>query len=142
MQFFIVQEIGSEKLVKKIIVVIFISILIGITVAKYTNQATQDKTLAQEIKTLFENGESQIDLRSITNFEWTQVGVFEPYTSNESMEESMDIQFKGDNGGIDMLDDRFLLVFANETHATKTVVLSRKHGDYTLKENNILLLVP
>ena len=127
---------------KKIIVVIFISILIGITVAKYTNQATQDKTLAQEIKTLFENGETQIDLRSITNFEWTQVGVFGPYTSNETMEESMDIQFKGDNGGIDMLDDRFLLVFANETHATKTVVLSRKYGDYTLKENNILLLVP
>ncbi len=52
----------------------------------------------------------------------------------------MNIEFKGDNGGIDLLDDRFLLVFANEKHAVKTVVLSRKHGTYTIKDNRLLVV--
>ena len=38
----------------------------------------------------------------------------------------MGIKFKGDNGGIDMLDDRFLLVFVMINMPVKTVVISGK----------------
>lgn len=50
----------------------------------------------------------------------------------------MVIKFKGDNGGIDILDDRFLLVFADDKHAVKTVVLSREYSSYSIKDNKYL----
>jgi len=52
----------------------------------------------------------------------------------------MGIKFKGDNGSIDILDDRFLLVFANDKQTLKTVVLSMKHGTYTIKDNKLLIV--
>ncbi|MEG0440636.1 MAG: hypothetical protein RR587_15485, partial [Solibacillus sp.] len=74
------------------------------------------------------------------DFDWTQVSVFGPYTSDEVIEDSMGIKFKGDNGGIDLLDDRFVLVFANEKYAVKTVVISRRSGTYIIKDNKILMV--
>ncbi|MDM5231934.1 hypothetical protein [Lysinibacillus pakistanensis] len=126
---------------KKIVYVVFIIAIIGLAVNLLVNRASQDTGLAKEIDSLLEKGETQIDLTGLTNFKWTQVSLFGPYTSDEQIEDSMNIEFKGDNGGIDYLDDRFLLVFANEKHAVKTVVLSRMiHGTYTIKDNKILVV--
>ncbi len=102
------------------------------------NGASQDTLLANEINSLLENGETQIDLIELTDFDWTQVSTFGPYTTNEIIENSMEIKFKGNNGGIDILEDRFLLVFADEKYALKTVVLSRKYGNYDIKDNKFL----
>lgn len=99
---------GKESLMKKVIYVFFIIVGIGLTVHLFGNRASQDTALAKDIDSILEKGETQINLTSITNFKWTQVGLFGPYTTNESIEDSMDIEFKGDNGGIDIRDDRFL----------------------------------
>ena len=123
---------------KKVVYVIFIITAIGLAVALLGNRASQDTVLAKEIDSLLEKGEIQIDLTGVTDFNWTKVDVFGPYTTNKTIEESMSIKFKGDNGGIDRLEDRFLVVFANEKYAIKTVVLSRKHGTYTIKDNKFL----
>lgn len=125
---------------KKVVYVIFIITTIGLAVALLGNQASQDTVLAKEIDSLLEQGEIQIDLTGVTDFNWTQVDVFGPYTTDKIIEEAMSIKFKGDNGGIDILEDRFLLVFANEKYAIKTVVLSRKHGTYTIKDNKYLII--
>ncbi len=125
---------------KKVVYLVFIIVFIGLIINLFANQASQDTDLAKEIDSLLEKGKTQIDLTDITNFKWTQVGLFGPYTTVESIEDAMNIRFKGDNGGIDILDDRFLLVFANEKHAIKTVVLSREHGAYTKKDNKLLLI--
>lgn len=118
---------------KKMIFVILV--IIAIAVIATLLQPRPDKDLAQEIETLLENGETTIDLKAITDFEWTQVEVFGPYTSDEVIEETMGIKFRGDNGGIDYLDSIVLLVFADEMKDVKTVVLSRKYGSYSVKEN-------
>jgi len=125
---------------KKIVYVILIIASIGLAVTLLGNRASQDKVLAKEIDSLFETSETQIDLTAVTDFKWNQVAVFGPYTSNEIIEDSMGIKFKGDNGGIDILDDRFLLVFANDKYAKKTIVLSRKHGSYSIKDNKFLII--
>lgn len=62
---------------------------------------------------------------------------FGPYITNDIIEESMGIQFKGDNGGIEVIENRFLLVFAYENNAVKTIVLSRENGDLTIKDNKL-----
>ncbi|MEK4425244.1 hypothetical protein [Solibacillus sp. FSL K6-1523] len=125
---------------KKVIFVICIIAVIGIAAVLLGNRASQDTVLANEIDNLLEQGETQIDLTEVTDFKWKAVSLFGPYTTDEVIEESMGINFKGNNGGIDMLDDRFLLVFANKKHAVKTVVLSRKHGTYTIKDNKFLVV--
>ena len=123
---------------KKIIYVILIITVIALAITLLGNRASQDTLLAKEIDTLFETSATQIDLTEFTDFNWTQVAVFGPYTSNEVIKDSMGIRFKGDNGEIDSQDDRFLLVFADDKYAIKTVVLSRKYGSYSIKDNKFL----
>lgn len=129
-----------EVIMKKVVYLILIIAVISLVVTLLGNRASQDTVLAKEIDSLLENHETQIDLTGITDFNWTQLSAFGPYTTDETIEDSMGIKFKGDNGGIDILDDRFLLVFANDKHAVKTVVLSRKHGTYTIKDNRFLIV--
>ncbi|QTD40136.1 hypothetical protein [Sporosarcina sp. Te-1] len=114
--------------------------IIGLSVTFFSNRASEDSMLAKDIHSLAEQGEQQIDLTTLTDFEWDKVGAFGPYSTNEMIEEAMSIKFKGSNGGIDLLEDRFLVVFANKQHAVRTVVLSRKYGDYTIKDNQFLLV--
>lgn len=123
---------------KKIIYVILIITVIALAINLLGNRASQDTLLAKEIDSLFETSATQIDLTELTDFNWTQAAVFGPYTSNEVIEDSMGIKFKGDNGEIDSLDDRFLLVFADDKYAVKTVVLSRKYGSYSIRDNKFL----
>jgi len=123
---------------KKVVYVILIIVTIGLAVIVLGNRASQDTVLSKEIDSLLENSETQIDLMELTDFNWTQVAVFGPYTSKEVIEDSMGIKFKGDNGGIEILDDRFLLVFADDKFAVKTVVLSRQYGSYSIKDNKYL----
>lgn len=125
---------------KKVVYVFFIIAAIGLAVTLLGNRASQDTIIAKKIDSLFENDETQIDLTSVTDFDWTQVSVFGPYTTDKVIEDSMSIKFKGDNGGIDILDDRFLVVFANDKYAIKTVVLSRGYGIYTIKDNKFLVV--
>ncbi|MEK3765536.1 MULTISPECIES: hypothetical protein [unclassified Solibacillus] len=89
---------------------------------------------------MIEQGETQIDLTKLTDLEWTQVDVFGPYTTDEMIEDSMDIQFNFLFGGIDVLETDFLLVFANEKKPVGKIYLSRKYGDYTVKNNKILIV--
>ena len=125
---------------KKTLFVILILVVIGIIVTSFEKRASQDKELAKEIDALLEKGENDIDLTRLTDFNWTQVNVFQPYTSDKDIEHMMAIKFKGDNGGIDILDDRYLLVFANEKRAIKTVVLSIKHGKYRVLDQKYLIV--
>ncbi|MFE8696406.1 hypothetical protein ACFYKT_08660 [Cytobacillus sp. FJAT-53684] len=125
---------------KKIVYIILIIAIIILFAELFWNRANQDTSLSKDIHSLIEQGETQIDLKTLTDFKWVSVEAFGPYTSNEMIEDSMDIQFKGDNGGIDVIEDRFLLVFANEKNAVKTVVLSRKYGDFRIKEDKLLIV--
>lgn len=124
---------------KIIWMVLAVPIMLGVF-AWLNNRASQDANLKESIDSAFAAGEKEIDLRQMTDFDWERVDVFGPYTTDDVIEERMQVRFKGDNGGIDLLDDRFLLVFANEKRAVKTVVLSRKYGDYAIQEGHKLLL--
>ncbi|MFF5993576.1 hypothetical protein AAGS61_02325 [Lysinibacillus sp. KU-BSD001] len=125
---------------KKTGYIILIFAIVVLLVQFFWNRATQDTTLGKDIHSLIEQGDKQIDLTALTNFEWVSVEVFGPYTTKEIIEDSMNIHFKGDNGGIDVLEDRFLLIFANKKHAVKTVVLSREYGDYNINNNKFLVV--
>ncbi|BDH60281.1 hypothetical protein MTP04_04110 [Lysinibacillus sp. PLM2] len=123
---------------KKIVYILLMIAIVIIMVELFWNRASLDTKLSEGIQSLIEQGEKEIDLTTLTDFEWNVAEEFGPYTTNEAIEESMDIRFKGDNGGIDILDDRILIVFANENNAVRTVVLKR--FDVTIRDNKILII--
>lgn len=112
----------------------------------FVNWASEDTVLAMKILEQAENGETEISLSPLTDFEWEKALVYGPYTTVDVIEESLDIEFKGSTNGIDFREDIFLLVFAKGNHAIKTAVLSRKAGDYyekngTLTPKNDILII-
>ncbi|MER2008002.1 MAG: hypothetical protein ABS939_11195, partial [Psychrobacillus sp.] len=119
-------------------IIVIVVIILGSLLLFWGSQAGENTISANDIYTLIEQGETQIDLTKLTDLEWTQVDVFGPYTTDEMIEDSMDIQFNFLFGGIDVLETDFLLVFANEKKPVKKIYLSRKYGDYTVKDNKIL----
>lgn len=123
--------------------IVFILIIIAIVILSAVflgSRASQDMILSKEIHSMLEQGIKQIDLTTMTDFEWDAVEAFGPYTTNEIIEESMNIRFKGDTGGIEVIENRFLLVFADEKNAVRTVVLSREYGDFTIKNKRLLIV--
>ncbi|MDV6379011.1 hypothetical protein ORD22_12385 [Sporosarcina sp. GW1-11] len=112
----------------------------------FMNRATEDLVLGKKIEELAKSGTTEIPLSSLTDFDWDQALVYGPYTTEDVIEESLNIQFKGSTHGIESLEDRFLLVFAKDNHAVKTVPLSRMPGDYSEKngrltpENDVLIV--
>lgn len=97
------------------------SLLIGGVVVVFTmfslffvNRASEDTVLAMKILELAESGSAEIALSTLTDFDWEKAAVYGPYTTVDIIEESLNIEFKGSNKGIDFRDDIFLLVFARK----------------------------
>ena len=80
-----------------------------------------------------------MDLKELTDFDWTQVQLFDAYTPEEYIEETMGINFKGEMGRIAVQDGYFLLVFANDKYAVKTAELLWNNGTYSVLNNRYLL---
>lgn len=117
-----------------------IVIILGVFLLIWGSKADENTLSAHDIYTKIDEGEIEIDLTALADFEWTHVHTFGPYTTDDMIEEATDIEFKFLFGGIDVTESNFLLVFANEKKAVKTLYLSRQYGDYFIKENQFLVV--
>lgn len=97
------------------------------------DRASEDTMLAKNIMEEANSGTTVVSLNKLTDFDWEKAQIFGPYTTKDTIEETMDIQFRGSTSGLDVREDIFLLVFAKEGHAIKTAVLYRNIGDYSTK---------
>lgn len=116
-------------------------VLLAVTLfIMFSNRAERDMTFEEEIIALMAQGQKEIDLRKLSTDDWTRAALFPPYTTNEVIEETMDIQFSGDNGQIDLLDCCFLLVLATDEEAVKTAMLPMHYGIEEIREHRVLIL--
>lgn len=97
------------------------------------DRASEDTMLAKNIMEEANSGTTVVSLNKLTDFNWEKAQIFGPYTTKDTIEETMDIQFRGSTSGLDVREDIFLLVFAKDGHVIKTAVLYRNIGDYTTK---------
>ncbi|WP_320939461.1 hypothetical protein [Lysinibacillus capsici] len=97
------------------------------------DRASEDTMLAKNIMEEANSGTTVVSLNKLTAFDWEKAQIFGPYTTKDTIEETMDIQFRGSTSGLDVREDIFLLVFAKDGHVIKTAVLYRNIGDYTTK---------
>lgn len=99
----------------------------------FGDRASEDTMLAKNIMEEANSGTTVVSLNKLTDFDWEKAQIFGPYTTKDTIEETMDIQFRGSTSGLDVREDIFLLVFAKDGHVIKTAVLYRNIGDYTTK---------
>lgn len=91
-----------------------------------------------ELNALLEQGETRIDLTEVTNFEWKKVDAFGPYSTTQTMEQTLGITIRF--GGGEVLESSFELVFADEDKKLTSVTLDRKYGNYSVKDNRYLVV--
>ena len=71
-----------------------------------------------------------IDLGEVARFEWTDVYIFPPYTSEAMAEKRMGVAWRGPWGAIKIRDTLSLLVFVDSLRITGVVEHPRTMGDF------------
>ena len=122
---------------KNFSLILVVVLLLGLLVF-WTINKQQYTVSVGELNELLEQGETTIDLKEVTDFEWTQAVAFGPYTTTDMMEESLGISI-GFGGG-EVMESNFKIVFANDEKKLSSITLSREYGDYSVKDNRYLVV--
>jgi hypothetical protein len=109
-------------------------LLVGCSVSN----VQQNKKLEESIHSVVENkSKNEIDISSMAKFTWDKAFIFPPYTTQESIDEQLDVHFK-DPSNIDMGDDIYLLVFLNEGKVVQYANIKRQQSDFSVGEKKFL----
>ena len=120
---------------KGIIVIIFsLLLLVGCSQSSLQQNTELEETIHSVIK---DKNISEINTNSLTNFDWDKAFLFAPYTTQESIEEQLDVDFK-DPSKIDIRDDIYLLVFLNDNKAVHYAEINRQQSEFSLGEKEYL----
>ena len=115
---------------KKLTVVIFTLALLA---SCNQNRIDRNTELEESIHSLVEEQKvSEIKINSLTNFDWDQAFLFLPYTTEESIEEQLGVEFE-DPSQIDSRDDIYLLVFMNDQQVVQYAEIDRLKSDFSVK---------
>ena len=94
--------------------------------------------LEESIDSIVEDkNNSEVSLESLANFNWDKAILFIPYTTQESINEQLGVDFK-DPSSIDMRDDIYLLVFLNDSKVVQYAEINRQHSDFSIGEKEYL----
>ena len=130
---------GKRTLQKVGLGVLLIATVFG-TIIYFGSQESNTPFDKQKLIEALEQGEKTIDLKEIAKFEWDDVKIFGPYTTDEMMAESFGIPYEGRfNSEVSELN--FCLVFVADGQMIKRVNLSRQYGNYNVY-GGILRVIP
>lgn len=116
-----------------------ISVLLVVGALLYWAFAAGKHTVQMgELNALLEQGETLIDLTEVTNFDWTKVDAFGPYSTTQTMEQTLGITIRF--GGGEVVESSFELVFADDNKKLTSVTLDRKYGNYSVKDHRYLVV--
>jgi len=116
----------GANLKKTTILILILLLLVG------CNQRNAD--LEDSIYSIIEDkSKGEINVNSLTNFNWDKAFLFTPYSPAEYIEEQLGTTFK-DKSNLDMRDDIYLLVFLNEDEVVQHVEIKRQGAYLSIKE--------
>lgn len=104
------------------------------------NNVQHNTKLEEAIFSVVEDkNNNEIDINSLTNFDWDKAFLFAPYTPQESINEQLGVDFK-DPSNIDFRDDIYLLVFLNDDTVVQYAEINRNHqrSDFSVDEKGYL----
>ncbi|MBN3553665.1 hypothetical protein JYA63_05285 [Fictibacillus nanhaiensis] len=96
------------------------------------SRVTHNTDLENSIQSIVKDkNKVQIKIDSLANFEWDKGFLFTPYTTEESMEKQMGVNFK-DRSKIYSRDDIYLLVFLHNEKVVQYVEINRNQSDFSI----------
>ena len=125
---------------KRHVTAIVICILCSIGFIIWTISGETKGIQQKQLHTMLTNGETRIDLQQIAPFQWDDVDAFGPYSTTETIRDAFNIQLRPLFGGIDVLENEFLLVFVRNDKIIAKHSLSREHGDYYVEDGRYLVV--
>ena len=79
----------------------------------------------------------EVDIVSLTNFDWDQAFLFTPYTPQESIDEQLKIHFK-DPSNIDTRDDIYLMIFMKDDKVVQYAEINKEEAYLSMGEEGYL----
>lgn len=102
------------------------------------NQTNYNQKLEESIQSAVNKENTQeLDLKSLTDFDWDKAFLFPPYTVQETIDEQLGTKFK-DPSNMDKRDDIFLLVFMKDNKVVQYTEISRESADVTIGKRQYL----
>lgn len=91
-----------------------------------------NKDLEESIFSIVEDeNNSEISVGALTDFEWDQAFLFEPYTPEEQMEKELGVEFE-DPSNLRSRDDIYLLVFMDDGKVIQYAEVDRQGSDFSI----------
>ncbi len=114
---------------KKIMIALLLTLVLGGCKQK---EVQHHKDLEESIYTIVAGeGNSEIKVRSLTDFTWDRAFLFEPYTPQEQIEKQLDVEFE-DPSNISRRDDIYLLVFLRDEEVIQYAEIDRQKSDFSM----------
>ncbi|WP_260858201.1 hypothetical protein [Fictibacillus phosphorivorans] len=116
------------------ITMLFLIFLLLTGCRRVTHNTDLEKSIRSIVK---DKNKVEINIKSLTNFDWDKGYLFPPYTAEESMEKQMGVNFK-DRSNIYSRDDIYLLVFLNNDEVVQYVEINRYQSDFSIGDNQYI----
>ncbi len=112
---------------------LMISFLFIVLVAGCNQKSIKhNKDLEESIFSIVEDeNNSEISVGALTDFEWDQAFLFEPYTPDEQMEKELGVEFE-DPSNLRSRDDIYLLVFMDDGKVIQYAEVDRQGSDFSI----------
>ncbi|UTE76628.1 hypothetical protein [Rossellomorea sp. KS-H15a] len=96
-----------------------------------SSDAEQNKTFENTVDFMVKELQNkEIEIHSIADFKWDKAYLFPPYTSQESIEKKLKVEYE-DSNNISNRDDIYLLVFLHEGRVVQYTEINRQKADFT-----------
>lgn len=102
------------------------------------SQNKRNTEIEESIRSIVEDtNKSEINIKSLANFDWDKAYLFTPYSTQEGINEQLKVEFK-DTSNIDHRDDIYLLVFLNSDKVVQFVEINRQQSDFSIGKKEYL----
>ncbi|MGR3763069.1 hypothetical protein [Rossellomorea sp. NS-SX7] len=114
------------------------ALLLLLLVGCSQNDVQHNTALEESIYSVVgDKNQSQINIKSLTDFDWYEAFLFTPYSTQESIEEQLGTDFN-DPSNIDMRDDIYLLVFLHKDKVVQYAEIKRQGADFSAGEKGYI----
>src|SRR5437016_4206308 len=114
---------------------IFRSVVLALLVLSTNDRAAvaKDQPLAQRLEQAVKSGEPTIDLRSLTDFQWDRLYRFPPYSSRETIEQSLGFAWpEAEQSQVAAIPSNLvLLVFTKQQSVVQWLDFPEGAGDFS-----------
>lgn len=125
---------GDTNLKKLTVIILSLLLLVACS----QNSVQHNTELEESISSIVvDENKSEINIKSLADFDWDKAFLFTPYTTQEGINEQLGVDFK-DPSNMDSRDDIYLLVFLNDGKVVQYAEINRQQSDFSISEKEYL----